>query len=136
MSNKGPSEIDRLVSFRIAALREQVGLTQHALAERLGVTFQQFQKYENAHNRISAGRLYLLARELGTTIADLYNGADELFAARGRGVAEEAVEFGGPLDQDCVELVVAFKSIRKSEARKSLLAMTKEEAARRKRKRD
>jgi transcriptional regulator with XRE-family HTH domain len=54
------AEIGRLVR----AQRKQLGLTQTDLAERIGVTFQQVQKYENGTNRISIGRLTRIAEAL------------------------------------------------------------------------
>jgi transcriptional regulator with XRE-family HTH domain len=55
------AEIGRLVR----AQRQQLGLSQSDLAERIGVTFQQVQKYENGSNRISIGRLTRIAEALG-----------------------------------------------------------------------
>jgi transcriptional regulator with XRE-family HTH domain len=52
------------------------GLTQHDVGKVLGVSFQQIQKYENGGNRISAGRMYILARILGTNVAEFYDGLD------------------------------------------------------------
>ncbi len=49
-------------------------MSQTTVAKALGVTFQQIQKYEKGVNRISAGRLYLLARFLGGTVADFFEG--------------------------------------------------------------
>jgi transcriptional regulator with XRE-family HTH domain len=54
------AEIGRLVR----AQRQQLGLSQTDLAERIGVTFQQVQKYENGTNRISIGRLTRIAEAL------------------------------------------------------------------------
>src|SRR5215207_9178277 len=53
-------EIGRLVR----AQRQQLRLSQSDLAERIGVTFQQVQKYENGKNRISTGRLTRIAEAL------------------------------------------------------------------------
>ena len=54
------AEIGRLVRSR----RQELGLSQSDLAERIGVTFQQVQKYENGSNRISIGRLARIAEAL------------------------------------------------------------------------
>jgi len=51
-------------------------LTQEDVAKVVGVSFQQVQKYENGANRISAGRLFILARTLGTDIIEFYDGLD------------------------------------------------------------
>jgi transcriptional regulator with XRE-family HTH domain len=51
-------EIDQRIGQRIRERRVVLGLNQIKLADGLGISFQQLQKYEKGHNRISAGRLY------------------------------------------------------------------------------
>lgn len=58
------SEVDRLVGDRIRRRRILMGLTQDQLGESLGISYQQIQKYETGANRVSAGRLYLIATRL------------------------------------------------------------------------
>ena len=58
------SEIDQLVGDRIRQRRILMGLTQDQLGAALGISYQQVQKYETGANRVSAGRLYLIARRL------------------------------------------------------------------------
>ena len=57
--------IDVLVGLNIRKRRQLRGVTQAALADRLGISFQQLQKYEVAKNRVSAGVLHMIAQELG-----------------------------------------------------------------------
>ncbi|MBL0948122.1 MAG: helix-turn-helix domain-containing protein [Brevundimonas sp.] len=57
--------VDIWVGARIAGLRQALGLSQTSLAERVGVSFQQIQKYETGINRISASRLHQIALALG-----------------------------------------------------------------------
>ena len=64
---------------RLKALRESAGLSQAELASRIGVTFQQLQKYEVGANRIGTGRLVKIAAILGVPISALFedtNAAD------------------------------------------------------------
>lgn len=63
------NEIDALVGKRLRLRRVMLGISQDELARRLGLTFQQVQKYELGTNRISASRLYQLAEILDTTVA-------------------------------------------------------------------
>jgi transcriptional regulator with XRE-family HTH domain len=56
--------IERVIGERIRRRRVELGLTQDQLAYRLGLSYQQIQKYERGANRISASRLYTLARWL------------------------------------------------------------------------
>ena len=60
MSDRLPNAIDRHVASRVRLRRLEAGLTQEMVADGLSVTFQQFQKYERAINRISTGTLYQL----------------------------------------------------------------------------
>lgn len=64
--------VDREVGLRIAARRTALGLSQTALADRAGVSFQQIQKYESGLNRVSASRLHRIAQTLGTPVGDFF----------------------------------------------------------------
>jgi transcriptional regulator with XRE-family HTH domain len=55
--------------------RIMLGLTQQQMAELIGVTYQQAHKYEKGINRVSAGRLYRIARALGVQVSYFYEGA-------------------------------------------------------------
>jgi transcriptional regulator with XRE-family HTH domain len=61
MNKKAPNPIDIFVGSRVRLRRLMVGMSQEALADRLGVTFQQVQKYEKGTNRISASRLQAIS---------------------------------------------------------------------------
>ncbi len=65
--------VDEHVGARISARRRLLQLSQKQLAEKLGITFQQIQKYEKGVNRIGAGRLYSIATILGVDIDYFYN---------------------------------------------------------------
>ena len=58
------ADIDRRVGDRIRRRRILMGLTQDQLGDALDISYQQIQKYETGANRVSAGRLYLIARKL------------------------------------------------------------------------
>lgn len=79
-----PDRIDVLVGANIRRLRKALGLSQQALGERLGVSFQQTQKYEKGANRVSASTLARIAEVFEVPIDTLFAGLDgEL--ARGDG---------------------------------------------------
>ena len=61
---EGANDVDVQVGQRLRELRVLAGLSQSDLAATIGLTFQQLQKYERGANRISASKLYLLARNL------------------------------------------------------------------------
>ena len=82
-----PTDADRFVGQRLRQGRRELGLTQEALAALLGVTFQQIQKYEAGHSRMSAGRLLEIAIALGKPIGWFYEPfeiAETVEHARGR----------------------------------------------------
>ena len=81
MSRKGPdgerlSPSDRHVAARIRERRIMLGLTQHEAADRTGVTYQQIHKYETGINRISAGRLYVIASGFGVDVQYFFEGLE------------------------------------------------------------
>jgi transcriptional regulator with XRE-family HTH domain len=78
MSVKRPDPVDIEVGHRIRIERLARGLSQTALANQLGVTFQQVQKYEKGVNRVGAGRLTKIAEVLGIEVGTFFGGKDIL----------------------------------------------------------
>ena len=74
----GPHPVDRHVGLRIRMRRKELGVSQEKLAEALGLTFQQVQKYERAANRVSASKLFEIARALDTSVGYFYEGLGAL----------------------------------------------------------
>jgi len=68
----GRDEVDAYVGARIGLRRSALGLSQTALAQQLGISFQQVQKYETGQNRISASRLHHTATALGTSVETFF----------------------------------------------------------------
>ena len=64
----GKDDVDAYVGARIGLRRSALGLSQSALAQRMGISFQQVQKYETGQNRISASRLHRAATVLGASV--------------------------------------------------------------------
>ena len=71
--NNNIQEVDRFIGDKIYALRLAKGLSRQQLAEVIGVTYQQLQRYEKGTNRISVGRLVLIVKALNKTIEYFYN---------------------------------------------------------------
>jgi transcriptional regulator with XRE-family HTH domain len=67
-------DVDRHVGARMRERRIMLGLTQHQLAELIGVTYQQAHKYEKGINRVAAGRLYYVAQALGVEVSYFFEG--------------------------------------------------------------
>ena len=74
---RSTAAIDDHVGARIRERRIMLGLTQQQLAEMIGVTYQQAHKYERGINRVSAGRLYEIARVLNAPVTYFYDGIGE-----------------------------------------------------------
>jgi transcriptional regulator with XRE-family HTH domain len=73
-SNKAATKIDKLVGTNIRVHRLAAGLSQEELGAKLGVTFQQIQKYEKGANRVGSGRLYQIAEILEVPVKSFYAG--------------------------------------------------------------
>ena len=73
---RAPTKLDGLIGRRIAMGRKVRGMSQESLAKALGITFQQIQKYEQARNRVSASRLYEIARILDLPYAYFFGGKE------------------------------------------------------------
>ena len=71
------TDIDLHLGRRLRRRRRLVGLTQQQLALKVGIRFQQIQKYECGANRISAARLWELAEALETPVSYFYDGLAE-----------------------------------------------------------
>ena len=122
--------VDVHVGARIRQRRMIVGLTQQNLAETIGVTFQQIQKYEIGANRVSASRLWEIARLLNVPIGFFFEG---LTPARpgGEDPADSPAEAGAeadplaalgdlPLDRDAAQLLRSFCAIPTAQRRRLL----------------
>jgi transcriptional regulator with XRE-family HTH domain len=67
----GVPVFEKKIGIAIRARRLELGMSQTALAEAVGITFQQVQKYETGKNRVAASRLYLIAQELDCPVTQL-----------------------------------------------------------------
>lgn len=104
MGKRSRDPIDAEVAKRVRALRLQRGLSQTELSDALGVTFQQVQKYERGANRISAGRLFRIAKVLDVPVAFFFADVD------GRG--NEAQAHAPAVDFDLLQTSGAMRLIR------------------------
>ena len=75
-SNKSPDPMDIALGATVRIRRRTIGMSQEALAEQCGVSFQQIQKYENGANRISFSRLVQIAKALQCRVVDLMDVLD------------------------------------------------------------
>ena len=120
-----PNDVDAHVGARLRQRRMLLGISQEQLAEMLGLTFQQVQKYERGTNRISASRLFQLARALDTPITWFF---DEMALDRGveREKAVSETEDNDPMSwRETLELVRVYSRIDDRKVRKKLYEMAK-----------
>lgn len=102
--------VDAHVGKRIRHRRWMVGMTQQQLADKVGIKFQQIQKYETGMNRVSASRLWDIADALGVQIAFFFEGISEeqMPAAQGDILA----------DKEALELVRSYYAIPEAQRRR------------------
>ncbi len=112
--------VDVHVGKRIRHQRWMVGMTQQQLAEKVGIKFQQVQKYETGMNRVSASRLWDIAEALGVSIGFFFEGAN----------GEKAAPTDLMADKEAVELVRSYFAIPQEQRRRLFeLAKVLSEAA-------
>ena len=117
----GPDPVDIAIGARMRLRRKSLGISQGVLSDRVGVSFQQIQKYERGANRVSGSMLVSIAAALDTTVGWLVgeeggmsDAADDIL---------QALALTGATD-----LLEAYAAIRRPSARAALLALAQEMA--------
>jgi transcriptional regulator with XRE-family HTH domain len=108
--------------LRIRLRRKELGVSQEKLADSIGLTFQQVQKYERAANRVSASKLWEVARALNTNIAYFYEGLPS------DGPSPPQIAAGLDdflLTSEGIELVRYFPQISRSGVRRQILDLVR-----------
>jgi transcriptional regulator with XRE-family HTH domain len=116
MTRQGPDPIDVAVGARVRIRRRWLGFSQTQLANALGITFQQVQKYERGANRVSASMLVKIAAKLETTVAALVGEDGQ--------APVEAIIYAQLSTPGATELLAAYAQISDGEARRALLTIT------------
>ena len=128
-----PNPVDVHVGARMRQRRTLLGMSQEKLAETLGITFQQVQKYERGVNRISASRLYDLCSILGCDANYFFEDMSTEVAARSpkglRGLSETQAAFEVERDpmarRETLELVRAYYQIGQQPVRRRIAELVK-----------
>ena len=124
---KQATSIDARVGQQIRLRRVLLGMSQEELGQRLGLTFQQIQKYERGLNRIGAGRLFELARILHVGILYFYEGVVDHLSGRPLGFAEEGAPPPTPPHRtESAQLNTAFARISNAQVRRKIVELVKE----------
>lgn len=111
-----PHPVDVRVGERIRLRRRVIGVTQQQLGDRIGLTFQQVQKYERGMNRVSASKLVQIAAALETKASDLLGETP----SGGDAFVEQLQLLSQP---GAVELCQAYAAIGSARLRRSILAL-------------
>lgn len=123
---KTPNPVDLHVGGRVRMRRKMLGVSQERLAEALGLTFQQVQKYERGANRISASKLYEIARFLSAPIAYFFEGlGDPVIGGASHDETSEQHVHGFLMTTEGLELAAAFPRITKPRLRRRILDLVR-----------
>lgn len=120
MSESHP--VDVHVGALIRARRKEIKLSQQALAAALGLTFQQVQKYESGHNRISASKLYAASQVLNMPVSAFFK---DLPPAGGEDISDAELRATDFLSsREGIELAKSFAKLSPAQ-RRGVLALVK-----------
>ncbi len=121
---KDPNPIDVFVGSRVRMRRLMVGLSQEKLADGLGITFQQVQKYEKGTNRIGASRLQAIADILGVHPSFFFQEDDKTQAREAPADIQESQEISSFVSsREGIALNRAFLKITDPVLRKKIISL-------------
>ncbi len=125
---RSPSPVDAHVGRQIRTRRKILGISQERLADSLGLTFQQVQKYERGANRVSASKLYEVARTLQAPMTYFFEGLPDPAAERQPGVADSGSDqfvHDFLMTPEGLELAERFPRIPSAKMRRRVLEMVR-----------
>lgn len=128
LNKKKPNPTDVHVGSRIRLRRNLLGMSQERLGEKLGITFQQIQKYEKGTNRVGASRLQAIATVLGVPVSFFFeDAADVDLGAPDRHPADmstaSAIDFC--TSPEGLQLNRAFMRVRDAKVRRRIIELVK-----------
>ena len=119
--SKSPDPIDVHVGARLRYRRMLIGMSQEALGDSLGLTFQQVQKYEKGQNRIGASRLHRIARELRVPVGFFFEGLPEAPAATADAPEAAIDPMAFVSSPEGLQLNLAFQRIEDTATRRKIV---------------
>lgn len=122
-----PNLVDLHVGCRVRVRRKMLGLSQERLADALKLTFQQVQKYERGANRVSASKLYEIAKTLQVPVSFFFDGlADPMTAETDEiGAAAERIVTEFLNTPEGLELAEMFPKIGRGRVRRQVLDLVR-----------
>jgi transcriptional regulator with XRE-family HTH domain len=128
VAKKVPEPVDRHVGSRVRMRRLMLGMSQTSLADKLGLTFQQVQKYEKGKNRMGSSRLQQMANILQVPVTFFFEGAPSQTRPDGRRPSSPYVsDFLATTDG--LTLTKAFMQIKNAKLRRSIVNLVEDVAA-------
>ena len=120
------SDIDRHVASKLRKFRSEAGMSQAKLAESIGISFQQIQKYESVKNKISIKRLFEFSQVLQISIAAFFDGVGHEtnrceFTNRSFRVGDKL--YSADQVKEFLPLIKAYGKIEDEEVRKNILEL-------------
>jgi len=121
---RAANAVDKKLGQRVRSRRLEIGMSQERLAELLGVTFQQVQKYEKGVNRIAASRLYDIAAALDMPVARFF---ENIGGSRAHGVAESGRDYVDDAlsTPEGAQLLALFASIKSQKIRRRVVELVR-----------
>jgi len=125
-SKDGPHPVDVHVGVRLRTRRTLLGMSQEQVADALGLTFQQLQKYERGSNRISASRLYELSHILDVPVPFFFEGLSGDKDSRNRTTDTASADDPAQLHKrETLEFVRAYYHIKDPAVRDRIVTLTR-----------
>jgi transcriptional regulator with XRE-family HTH domain len=121
---RAANAIDRKLGQRVRARRLEIGMSQERLAELLGVTFQQVQKYEKGVNRIAASRLFDISGALDMSISRFFEGLSSRSASGGAEASKDYID-DALATPEGAQLMALFASIKNVKVRRRVIELVK-----------
>ncbi len=128
-SSTNPDPIDKHVGSRIRIRRSLLSMSQERLADALGITFQQIQKYESGANRVGSSRLFNISKILGVSIDFFFQDIEVSPSTPVLRAAEDKAKSLQEEDimnkRETVNLVRHYYAIKDQDVRKKVQEMVK-----------
>ncbi len=120
MTSSRATAVDKLVGRNLRVYRLKKGLSQTDLADQLGVSFQQIQKYENGSNRVSSGRLLQVASVMDVPVTAFFEGSEDARRLDHKSVYDQLAH------PQSLRLIQAFSEITDQAVRRSLVQLVEQ----------
>lgn len=132
-----PDARDQVIGLRVKAYREIAGLSQTDLGHKIGVTFQQVQKYENGKNKVGVSRLIDICKVLKVSLMDFLMGlgdAENAHIIAVSDVKQDKLIQNPDRNKEVKQLLKIYNSVETAEDRQEILNVLKALAAAKKKK--